>query len=117
MQEITLLVEFAVKDGRLDGYRSASARMRDAVQRAEPGTTRYDWWLSDDGKRGFNIETFADSAALAVHMANTAPLVADLVAAADVIRVEVLGALTDEGHAAIDEAATGYFGPLGGIER
>lgn len=117
MEPITLLVEFAINAGRLDAYRAASARLREAVQRDEPGTIRYDWWLSDDGTRGFNIEMFESSAALAAHMEHTAPLVVDLVAAADVMRVEVLGSLTAEGHAAIDESATGYFRQLGDIQR
>lgn len=117
MSEITLIVEFAIKPGRLDDFREAAARMRAVVQAGEPGTTRYDWWLSDDGRRDFNIEVFADSEALAAHMANTAPLVGDLVDAADVVRVEVLGDLTEAGHAAIDAAATGYFNLSGGIAR
>ena len=117
MNEITLIVEFAVKPGHAEAYRAASGRMRAAVDADEPGTRRYDWWLDADGARGFNLEVFADSAALAHHMDNTAGLVGDLLAAADVVRVEVLGELDAAGHAAIDEAATGYFSLLGGISR
>ena len=114
---ITLVVEFAIKPGMAEAHRAVSARMRTHVEREEPGTTRYDWWLSDDGTRGINIEIFEDSDALVHHMASTAPLVADLVANAEVVRVEVLGELTHAGRVAIDEAATGYFSLLGGIAR
>jgi quinol monooxygenase YgiN len=117
VDRITLVVEFAVKPGLTEAYRDVSGRMRVAVEAGEPRTLQYDWWLSDDGSRGINIESFADSDALAFHMDNTAPLVGDLLAAADVVRVEVLGQLTDVGRAAIEAAATGYFGLLGGIER
>ena len=117
MSKITLLVEFAIKDGELGSYRDASTEMRAAVQEDEPGTIQYDWWLSSDGTRGFNIEAFRDSDALATHMANSAALVGDLIAAADVVRVEVFGELTKAGHASIEGAATGYFSSLGGITR
>lgn len=117
MSLITLVVEFAVKPGMAEAHRAVSERMRALVEREEPGTIRYDWWLADDGTRGINIETFEDSDALAWHMEHTAPLVADLVANADVVRVEVLGELTATGRAAIEEAATGYFTLMGGITR
>lgn len=117
MSEITLLVEFAVKDGATDAYRAASANLRSFVDGSEPGTVRYDWWLSDDGRRGFNIEVFRDSDALAHHMRNTADKTGDLLAAADVVRVEVLGDLTDAGREAIAGAATGWFALLGGVDR
>lgn len=117
MHEITLIVEFAIKPGQRPDFEAAAARMREVVQRDEPGTLRYDWWLSTDGSRDVNIEVFADSDALVKHMENTAPLLPDLVAAADVVRVEVLGELSVAAHDAIDEASTGHFSYGGGISR
>jgi quinol monooxygenase YgiN len=117
MGKITLIVEFSIKAGMGDAFEAAAAKMREVVHRDEPGTVQYDWWLSLDGTRDINIEAFTDSDALVVHMANTAPLLPALVAAADVVRVEVLGQLTEAGHAAIDDAATGHFALSGGISR
>jgi quinol monooxygenase YgiN len=117
MSDITLIVEFAVKDGQAEAYRAASAALREKVDATEPGTSRYDWWLDADGRRAFNLEVFDDGAALAFHMDNTAPLVGALLDAADLVRVEVLGEVDATGRAAIDEAATGYFAALGGISR
>ncbi len=117
MEPITLIVEFRIKSGKLADFESAAAALRVVVQRDEPGTLRYDWWLSSDGTRDVNLEVFADSDALVAHMANTAPLLPDLLAAAEVVRVEVLGVLTEAGHAAIDNAATGIFGFNGGVSR
>lgn len=117
MSQITLIVEFAVKPGQDDAYRAVSERMRTEVERAEPGTLRYEWWLDEAGARGFNLEVFAESSALAHHMENTAGMSGDLLATADVVRVEVLGELDETGHTAIDAAATGYFRLLGGISR
>lgn len=117
MAEITLIVEFAIKPGQGPAFAAAASRMREVVERTEPGTSRYDWWLSSDGERDVNIEVFADSDALVRHMDNTAPLLPDLVATADVVRVEVLGDLSPAAHAAIDEAATGHFRLSGGIKR
>jgi quinol monooxygenase YgiN len=117
VRHITLIVEFAIKPGKLADFESAASAMREMVQRDEPGTLRYDWWLSDDGGRDINIEVFVDSDALVTHMGNTGSLLPGLLACADVVRVEVLGDLTQAGHAAIDDAATGTYGLLGGITR
>lgn len=117
MDRITLIVEFSIKPGMGDAFEAAAAKMRGTVQRDEPGTVQYDWWLSDDGTRDINIEAFRDSDALADHMANTEPLVGDLIATADVVRVEVLGELTPGGRSSIEAAATGYFGYRGGVTR
>lgn len=117
MSKITLVVEFSIKPGGAEAFEAAAARMREAVDRDEPGTLQYDWWLSSDGMRDINIEAFADSDALVAHMANTAPLLPPLLEVADVVAVEVLGELSEAGHAAIDEAATGHFGFSGGIKR
>jgi quinol monooxygenase YgiN len=114
---VTLVVEFAIEPGRLDDFLAAGRAFREAVQAAEPGTLAYDWWVSEDGRRGLNIEVFADSAALATHMANTAALAPRLAAAAGVVRVEVLGDLSAEARAAIAPAATGWFRLSGGVER
>ena len=115
MGPITLIVEFAIKPGCADAFEEVSLRARGLVAQHETGALRYDWWLTEDRKRGINIEIFRDSHALAEHMADVDVVTADLVANADVLRVEVLGKLTDEGHAAIDAAATGHFRLLGGI--
>jgi quinol monooxygenase YgiN len=115
--DINLIVEFAIKPGQGPDFAAAARRMREVVQRDEPGPLRYDWWLSADGTRDINIEVFADSDALVRHMENTAPMLPDLVATADVVRVEVLGDLSRAAHDAIDEAATGHFGLSGGFSH
>lgn len=117
MSRITLIVEFCIRPGMVDAFEAAAERLREAVQRDEPGTEQYDWWLATDGTRDINIESFVDSDALAYHMANTSSLVTPLVAAADVVRVEVLGELSEAGHAAISAAATGHFTYRGGVDR
>jgi quinol monooxygenase YgiN len=115
--KVTLLVEFRVEPGRLDAFRAAGRAFRASVERHEMGTLVYDWWLSEDGKRAVNVEVFADPDALVAHMANVAPLQGDLAAAATLVRLDVLGALSEDARAAIEASATGWFSRLGGIDR
>ena len=114
---ITLIVEFDMRPGRQEDFRAAVDALRGAVAEQEPGTLTYDWWLSEDGSQGLAVELFRDSGALVTHMGDHAPLVADLLDAASVVSLKVLGEPTGEGRAAIEAAATAFYSPLGGIER
>ena len=114
---VTLIVEFDIGPGRQGAYRAAVAALRHAVGAQEPGMLTYDWWVSEDGQHGVAVEVFRDSAALVTHMGSHASLVADLLDAASLASLKVLGPPTPEGRAAIEAAASGFYSPLGGIER
>ena len=88
-----------------------------AVQANEPGALRYDWYLSEDGTRDWNIEVFSDSQAVVAHMENVADLVPKLQATATFKRVEVLGDLSEDGMTALGNLARSKLRLLGGVAR
>ena len=114
---VTLLVEFEIRPGRLDDFKAAVHALRSVVGEQEPGTLTYEWWLSEDARRGASIEIFADSDALVRHMGGDPTLSAKLTDAAAVASLKVLGELTVAARASIEAAATGFYSRLGGIER
>ena len=69
MSGVVLLVDFQVHDP--EGFAEAVQRLTQ-ISLAEPGTLRYEWFVSDDGTAARIIEEFADEAALAEHSADIA---------------------------------------------
>ena len=96
MHHITLLVEIDSHEGRTERFRAAVDELLESVKANEPGALRYDFYSSDDGRRGWNVEVFADSAAVAHHMENVGPLLPKLLATVEFPRIEVQGDLSPE---------------------
>lgn len=116
MGQVTLVVEFAIKPGRLDDF-TAAAHALIARTSEEPGTLRYDWHISEDGRQGVNLEQFEDAAAFLVHHRHVSDLVAAIGDAADQDRFHVIGEVSDEARSELTDTATGYFQLFGGLER
>jgi quinol monooxygenase YgiN len=117
MEQVTLLAEIDIEPGRLAEFKAVVAEMVASVQANEPGAMRYDWYLSEDGTRDWNVEVFSDSEAVVAHMANVAELVPRLTAVATFRRVEVLGDLSEAGMAALGDLARDTLSRLGGVTR
>lgn len=117
MSEITLLVEIDVHEGKTDAFRVAVDELVDSVQANETGALRYDFYLSDDGRRDWNVEVFEDSDAVIAHMDNVRDILPRLLATATFTRIEVLGDITPAGLAALGELATGPWRLIGRIGR
>jgi quinol monooxygenase YgiN len=114
--QLTIIVQFAIKPGRLDAFKKASKDLR-TVTNEEPGTLRYDWHVSDDGRQGVNIEIFEDADAFVVHERHVRDLVPALGETATVERFHVIGDVNDELRSQLADVATGYFTGIGGIDR
>ena len=82
MAETTLLVDFEIKPGKLEDFKAAAEALFARTQ-GEPGTLRYEYFLSDDGARNVNIEVFKDADAFVFHNRNVADLVPALLEAVD----------------------------------
>ena len=74
MGSFVLIIETAIKPGRLEDFKSAAAALRE-LSSTEPGTLRYDWYISRDGTRQITLEEFADSDAFIAHHDHVAPAV------------------------------------------
>ena len=116
MAETMLVVDIAIKPGKEADFRKAAQALFERTQ-DEPGTLRYDYFISDDGTRNINIEVFKDAAAFVAHNQNAASLVPALVAAGDIVRIDVVGDQSEELYAELEGNALLHFTKLGGITR
>jgi quinol monooxygenase YgiN len=116
MSKISYTIEFAITDGNLDKF-SEMAKAFTAATQEEPGTLRYQWFLSQDGSRCLIHESFEDSEALMVHLGNAGPHLPGLLEIAPISRFDVSGDPGDEVRAVIDGLGAVYFTELVGFER
>jgi len=116
MDPFLLIVDIAIKPGRLEDFKAAAATLRE-LSSSEPGTLRYDWYISEDGTRQVTVEEFADSAAFVAHNEHAAPAVPALLETADVTAAQVLGDVDDEARERLKALAAVHFGFEGGLDR
>jgi quinol monooxygenase YgiN len=111
---VILLVDLQVKDPV--AFAAAAKKLVD-ISQAEPGTLRYEWFSSDDGRAVRIIEEFVDEAALTVHGEHIESTVPELLAAADIVGTEVLGEVSAERRERMAGPATGFLGYYAGFKR
>jgi quinol monooxygenase YgiN len=70
-EQVHLNVSLAIHEGKLNEFQTIAREMVETTQK-EPGTLRYEWYLSNDGKGCHVIETYADGDALLAHLAGPA---------------------------------------------
>ena len=61
------LITANVKDGELKNLKQINAEMVKNTEDNEPDTLTYDWSISDDGKKCYFFEHYANSKAVMVH--------------------------------------------------
>jgi quinol monooxygenase YgiN len=116
MDPFMLIVEMAIKPGRLEDFKAAAAALYE-LSSSETGTLRYDWYISEDGTRQVTVEQFADSAAFVAHNGHVASAVPPLLESADVTGAQVLGDVDDEARERLKGLAAVHFGFEGGLDR
>ena len=116
MAETMLIVDIAIKPGRVADFKAAAAALFERTQ-SEPGCHRYDYFISDDETRNTNIEVFEGPAGFAAHMDNVRDLVPALEAAADILRIDVVGEDSDEVYELLAGNKLTHFTKLGGVSR
>ena len=91
-----------------EAFRAMVAALVDTVEANEPGCTRYDFYLSSDGRRDWNVEVFRDSEAVVAHMDNVRSLLPGLAETAEFSAgLQVLGDLSEAGYEALGDIAVG----------
>jgi len=116
MAETMLIVDIVIKPGKVDEFKAAAQALFERTQ-GEPGTLRYDYFISEDATRNINIEIFEDAAAFVTHNQDCAELVPALTAAGDIVRIDVIGDTSDEMHHELRNIKHLCFTKLGGITR
>ena len=108
MAAVRFSIHGRAKDGSGDAYRDLAGRMTGFVKENEPGTTRYDWYLADDGAT-LNVDHYADSDALGTHLGNAQEqgFLDDFMATIDIEGVHVIGQ--------VDDAAREMLAPFGPV--
>jgi quinol monooxygenase YgiN len=115
--QVSWLLELAVKPGRLDELRAVVDEMVEST-RAEPGALVYEWFVADDGATVDVYERYADSGAALAHLATFGQTFAGrLLSTADVTRWTVFGSPSDEARRAMDRSGASYMGSLAGFAR
>jgi quinol monooxygenase YgiN len=94
--QIQKVVEVSIAEGKLDQFQIVAQRFIGRVDASEPDTLRYEWFLSEDGAKCYILELYRDSQALLSHLANIRDLYAPLFEVAQITRIEVFGAASEE---------------------
>jgi quinol monooxygenase YgiN len=91
-EQLHLNVSLSIHEGKLSEFQAIAREMVETTQ-MEPGTLRYEWYLSNDGTGCQLIETYADGDALLAHFAGVAVQqgVPKMLKTADVKGFEVYG--------------------------
>lgn len=97
---IEIVTRFRIAEGKEDAFRSIAGRLTDLVRAADPGTARYDWFFSDDGRVCIALDTYRDTAGMLAHMGNAHELHERLLELA-VMATEFLGHLPADALAAV----------------
>ncbi len=116
MAQTTLIVDIVIKPGKVDDFKAAAQALFERTQ-DEPGTLHYDYFISDDGTRNISIEVFEDAAAFVAHNQHAAPLVPALLAAGDIVRIDVIGDDSEALYQELKGLNLLHFTRLGGVER
>ena len=115
--EVSWLVEVAVKRGELDNLRALIAEMV-ASTRDEAGTIAYQWYVSSDGSTVHVYERYATSAAVMTHLQSFGSKFAErFFAAVDLTRWMIYGTPSAEVKSALNTFGPTYLGPFGGFVR
>jgi quinol monooxygenase YgiN len=116
-EQVSWLLELAVKPGKLDELRAVVDDMVESTK-AEPGALSYEWFVTDDGATADVYERYADSQAVLAHLATFGQTFAGrLLATVDVTRWTVFGNPSDEARQAMDRSGASYMGAFAGFVR
>ncbi len=91
MDELRIVVSCTIASGKTDAFKATAGQLLAAVRERDPGTSRYDWFLSPDGARAKIQETYSNSEALMAHMSNMGVLLERLVSLCSDVTIDVLG--------------------------
>src|SRR5439155_11181664 len=115
--QISWLVELAVKPDQLDNRRALTEEMVEAA-RAEPGVLTYERFVSDDGRVVHLHERYSDSTAALAHLrAFEGTFAGRFLAVVERTRFTLYGAPSAEVKAPRDSLGATYLRHLGGFAR
>ena len=115
--QVSWLLELAVKPGELDNFKGVIDEMIESTH-AEPGTLMYEWSINEDGSVVHGYERFADSGAAVAHLSAFGEKFAQrFLAAVDPTRLSVYGTPSEDAKEALGAFGPVYLAPIGGFAR
>jgi quinol monooxygenase YgiN len=115
MSYVAWMIESTINDR--DALDSVMADLVANVEANEPGTTHYEWSISEDGTRLFNYDRFEDSAAAMAHLAGFGPFAERFMAALSPTRVVLYGSPNEDVRNAMAGFNAEPFAEYGGFAR
>jgi quinol monooxygenase YgiN len=110
-------LELAVRDGRLDDFRSLIQEMVESTE-SEPGTQIYECFVSGDGSVCHLYERYADSESALAHLGTFGSNFAErFLSCVELTCFSVYGNPSAEARAVLDGFGAVYLGPFGGFAR
>jgi len=110
-------LQLAVRDGRLDDFRSLMNEMVEST-RAEAGARTYEWFITEDGAACHIYERYADSGAAMVHLGTFGSVFAErFLSCVEPTGFSVYGDPSDAVRGVLDGFGAVYLGPFGGFAR
>lgn len=109
--------EFSIQDGKLDEFKKRVNDIIEKVKANEPNMLNYDWYLSGDGSKCYVVDTYRDSDAILVHLANVGTMLGALAQIAPITSFRVYGNPSDEVRQASGALSPQYFEHFHGFTR
>ena len=115
---VLVVAENNINAGQLDNLKALLMEMMDTIQRDEPGTLNYEWFIADDGKSVHVYERYADSGACMAHLGNIGPKYGErLHACVTATKITIYGNPSDKVREVFAHYPTIYMSPFAGVAR
>ena len=97
MSQIHLIAKMSIQNGKSEEFKNIAKKCIAAVADVEKGKTcsQYDWYFNADGSVCHIMETYADSAAVMVHLGNVGELLGQLLQISS-LTGDIYGNLSEE---------------------
>ena len=109
--------QLSIKEGKLDDFKAIVSTMVDITKMNEPNILVYEYHINEDGTECHLLQTFKDSDAFMVHLANVGHMFDTLFESATMTRAKIYGSPSAELQQALALLGVEYFVHLNGIER
>ncbi|MGB3018929.1 MAG: antibiotic biosynthesis monooxygenase [Ignavibacteria bacterium] len=117
-ENVYWILDTSVKEGELENVKALMNEMIEQTMANEPGTTGYEWHVSEDGKNVTLYERYKDSAATLAHLDNFGKNFASrFMKMLDIKKFVVYGSPDETATKALTGIGAKIMKPLGGFHR
>jgi quinol monooxygenase YgiN len=90
-QSFRLIVRQGIKPGKLEEFKKLAAEYSAATEADEPGTSAYEWFISEDGSTCYLNESYGSSEAFLLHFEDLGPKLGAMLEISPLEELIVLG--------------------------